>query len=216
MNIAIIIATYGDREWRELALTRAAPSTKGQGQVEVLIGHETNGTVSTSRNGLAERAMGEWLCFLDADDELAPGFISAMRRAIEQGCGDGEAHPSPDGTPPLFTPAVSYVRKGRAAPPKFNDRGFDLSVDNWLVVGTLVHRDLFMQVGGFSDYPHGFEDWSLWAKCWKAGAEIVKVKQAVYRAHVNPRSEHRLRWRDRKWQVEMHNKVRAELFPELV
>ena len=54
------------------------------------------------------------------------------------------------------------------------------------MVGTLVSRDLFLEVGGFEDYPHGFEDWSLWAKCWKAGAKIIQVRRAVYIAHVDP------------------------------
>ena len=49
-------------------------------------------------------------------------------------------------------------------------------------------------------------------KCWKAGAQIVKVPEAVYIAHVNNRSKHRQAWRNRRWQLEMHRKIRAELF----
>jgi len=207
LNVSIIIATYGDPSWLTMAEEKALPSAEAQDPFHVIIGHREEGTIAEARNRLAGEARGDWLCFLDADDELGPGYIQAMQRAYEQRGRD-------DGTPPLLTPAVSYVRKGRKYPPQFNDRGIPLTKDNWLVVGTLVHRDLFMQVGGFSDYPHGFEDWSLWAKCWKAGAEIVKVPQAVYIAHFNPRSKHRLQWRDRRWQVEMHNKVAAELFPE--
>jgi GT2 family glycosyltransferase len=168
---------------------------------ELLVGHEPDGTVSTSRNGLAERATSAWLLFLDADDELAPGYLGAMERAAEQ-AGDG---------PVLLTPAVSYVRKGKPAPPQFNDRGIPLSQDNWLVVGTLIQTDLFHAVGGFPDYPHGFEDWALWAKAEKAGARIVKVPEAVYVCHVNPRSKHKIGWRDRKWQVQTHNRVAEEL-----
>lgn len=118
-----------------------------------------------------------------------------------------------DGTPLLLTPAVSYVRKNRRATPMFHPIG-DLRSDNYLVVGTLVERDLFEKVGGFSDYPHGFEDWSLWAKCWKEGAQVVQVPLAVYIAHVNQNSKHRQGWRNRKWQVAMHERVRDELFPE--
>ena len=118
-------------------------------------------------------------------------------------------------TPPLLTPAVSYIRKGRPGTPQFNDRGIPLCDDNWLIVGTVIARDLFMEVGGFNDLEHGFEDWSLWAKAWKAGAEIIKVPRAVYLAHVNPQSKHRQRWRDRAWQVKRHQEVRAELFPDL-
>ena len=70
-----------------------------------------------------------------------------------------------------------------------------------------------MQVGGFSDYPHGFEDWSLWAKCWKAGAQIVQVRQAIYYAYVNPLSKMRLAWRDRTQQAATHERIQRELWP---
>lgn len=210
MNISVVISTYGDESWYQLAIDRAYPSALDQGAYEIVVGHDDEASIAQVRNTLAEKTSGDWLCFLDADDELAPRYLWAMQRALEQGRrGWGEP-------PPLLTPAVQYVQpRGRKQPPRFWPMG-DLRQDNFLVIGTLVSRDLFMQVGGFEDYPHGFEDWSLWAKCWKAGAEIVQVKRAIYVAHVNPDSKHREGWRDRKWQVETHKRVQGELFPEMV
>lgn len=205
MKISVLIATYGDTYWEHLAEQRAVPSAEAQKTFQTGHIHREEETIASVRNELGEKAKGDWLCFLDADDELAPGYLEAMQRAYEQRGRNG-------GVPPLLTPAVSYVRKGRPAPPQFNDRGIPLSEDNWLVVGTLIRKDLFQQVGGFSDYPHGFEDWSLWAKAWKAGAEIVKVPDAVYRAYVNPTSKHRLQWRNKKWQTAMHLQVQKEIF----
>jgi glycosyltransferase involved in cell wall biosynthesis len=207
MKCSICIATYGDDAWEKLALERAAPSTNDQGAHEVLIGHEPNGTIASARNNLAARATGDWLLFLDADDQIAPGFLAAMKRALRQERRTRDV-------PLLLTPAVSYIRNGKRAASMFHPIG-DLRNDNFLVVGTLVEKDLFQKVGGFSDYPHGFEDWSLWAKCWKEGAEVVQVQRAVYIAYWNPNSKHKRGWRDRKWQVSMHEKIRAELFPEL-
>jgi hypothetical protein len=204
MNITICISTYGGREWETLAKERALPSAQEQNADEILVGHEDEGTIASVRNGLGAMAQGDWLCYLDADDTLAPGYLDAMRRAYEQAGGD-------DGTPRLLTPQVSYVRKNRPMRARFLDRGISLRDDNWLVVGTLVRKDLFMRVGGFCDYPHGFEDFSLWSKCWRVGAEIVKVEGAIYYAHMNPRSKHRAAWRDRRWQVETHLRVVAEL-----
>lgn len=204
MNCSIVIATYGDDSWETLALERAAPSAADQGAHEILIGHDPDGNIAGVRNELASKATGDWLCFLDADDEIAPGFLAAMKRASKQ-------ERRVDAAPLLLTPAVSYVRKGKRATPMFHPEG-DLRDDNYLVVGTLIEKSLFDEVEGFSDYPHGFEDWSLWAKSWKAGARIARVPHAVYYAYVNPQSKHRRGWRDRKWQVEMHEKVRAELF----
>jgi glycosyltransferase involved in cell wall biosynthesis len=237
VKVSVLIATYGDPQWETLARSRALPTAQTQDAFEILLRHEPDGTVTTSRNALADQARGDWLCYLDADDELAPGYLGAMRRAFEQETrrprarrqllltpaqrpamarrGTARRGVAAQGRAWLLTPRVSYVRKGRASAPRHLDRGIPLTDDNWLVVGTLIQRDLFLEVGGFGDYPHGFEDWSLWAKAWKAGAEIVKVDDAVYRAHWNPNSKHRLQWKDRRWQVDMHNRVRRELFPEL-
>ena len=203
MSCSVLIATYGEDSWRDLAWSRAWPSCQEQGALEVLMFHDPEGTIASVRNELARHAKGEWLLFCDADDELAPGYLSAMKRVLEQESLGGWL---------LLTPAVSMIRKGKEGSPSFFDRGIPLSEDNWLVVGTLIQRELFKEVGGFSEYPHGFEDWSLWAKAWQAGAKIIKVPDAIYRYHVNPQSKHKQGWRDRKWQVEMHNKVRAELF----
>lgn len=206
MNVSILIATYGEPVWEEMAETRALPSATAQEPHEVLIGHDSEGTIASSRNGLAEKATGDWFCFLDADDELGPGYLQAMQRAFER----GRRH---DGHSPLLTPAVSYVRKGRMQSPRLLPSG-DLRNNNYLVIGTLVERDLFLTVGGFEDYPHGFEDWSLWAKCWKAGAKVVQVRRAVYIAYINESSKHRVAWRDRTAQAAMHVRLQRELFPE--
>lgn len=206
IRTSIIIATYGEDEWAKLALDRAAPSALIQ-EAQVIIMHEPGLSIAQVRNKAADKAIGDWLCFLDADDELGAGYLGAMERALEQERGVDEA-------PLLLTPAVSYVHKGRPRPPMFHPIG-DFRDDNYIVVGTLVQRDLFFKVGGFGDYPHGFEDWSLWAKCWKAGARVVQVKRAIYYAHVNSKSKHRQGWKDRNWQVATHQRVRSELFPEL-
>jgi GT2 family glycosyltransferase len=204
VNLSVLIATYGDEDWNDLGWARAYPSAASQEPLEVLRFHDPEGTIASVRNELGAQAKGDWLCFLDADDELAPGFLEAMRRELER---EGPP-PCPD--PLLLTPAVSYVRRGRPQPATFNQE-VPLHQANWLVVGTLVERDLFQKVGGFEDYPHGFEDFSLWSKCVRVGARIVKVPGAVYIAHVNPESKHRQGWRNRPWQVATHERVVSEL-----
>lgn len=202
--ISIVITTYGEDYWRELAWERAYPSAELQENAEVVLHHAPDLPIGPARNEAARRATRDWLLFLDADDELEPGYVSAMEDAIVS---------TPNAERTLFQPSVRYVRKGRAPDPMLAPRK-DLRVDNYLVIGTLVHMWLFRKAGGFSDYPHGFEDWSLWAKCWKHGATVVAVPDAIYCAHINPQSQHRRMWRNRREQVEMHLRVQAELFPE--
>jgi len=175
----------------------------------VLVKHEPDASIAEVRNALGVEATGEWLCFLDADDELAPRYLEVIARQWERIQKHGADRLA------LLSPQVSYVQlNGRRHAPKHHRKG-NLQNDNFLVVGTLVQRDLFLKVGGFEDYPHGFEDWSLWAKCWKEGASVIQVVGAVYIAYLNPDSKHRKAWADRKWQLQMHNKIREELFPEL-
>lgn len=195
MSISIIIATYGEETWGQLALTRALPSVEGM-DAEVIIGHDTDATIAGVRNELAEHATGKWLCFLDADDELAPGYIEAMTLAMQHDR--------------LLTPRVQQIVNGRTRPAKYYPE-VNLMSGNWLIVGTLIERSLFEKVGGFGDYPHGFEDWSLWYKAVKCGAEVLRVDDAIYIQHVNPKSKHRQGWRDRKYQVSTHLAVQAEL-----
>lgn len=198
MQVSIIISTYGEDSWADLAQTRAVPSAAAQDAFEVLVGHDPEGTIAGVRNALAANAEGEWLCFLDADDELAPGYLGAMKRALSR-----EQEHGADGVPLLLAPAVGM--KGHFYSEKSLEEG------NWLVIGTLIERWLFENVGGFGEYPHGYEDWSLWLKASRKGARIVRVPDAVYLRHVNQQSIKSKIWANPRLQVETHNRVLADL-----
>lgn len=195
MDVTICIATHGSDAWRDLAWSRPYPSAMGQG-AEVLIGHDPDGNRATVRNELAEKATGDYLCFLDGDDELAPGYVGAMQRAYEQ-------EKKADEPPLLLTPAVSYVVKGRKRPPMFWPIT-DLWNGNWMVVGTLVQREQFFRVGGWREFDptdwNEWDDWELWIRCQKDGARPVKVPDAVYVAHQEKTSRQRTTDHDRRWR----------------
>jgi glycosyltransferase involved in cell wall biosynthesis len=198
MNVSIIIATYGEEIWSELAHERALPTAQAEDALEVLIGHDPDGTIAGVRNALASNASGKWLCFLDADDELAPGYLQAMERA-DRGPGY------------LLTPSVQQIRNQRETAPFFFPE-CSLETGNWLIVGTLVERTLFHEVGGFGEFPHGLEDWVMWAKCVKAGAQIVKVPEAIYRAHYNKSSKHHQLARNRRQYMRFYEEARVSVW----
>ena len=200
-TISVIIATYGTDEWGYLAGERALPSASSQ--APIFIHHEPGGTRASSLNNGAAEADGDWLLFLDADDEFAPGYVGAMRRALERHRDDGTRNV-------LFTPAVQQIRKGRPGPPFFFPE-VDLSGGNWLVIGTMISRDLFNEIGGFHEHPHGLEDWNLWNRAVRAGARVVKVKDAVYRAFVNPQSEHHKFQRNRRAYMQAYEIAKADV-----
>ena len=203
MNVAIMIATCGDPKWSKLAEERAFPSAhvewerwEQQRQPGAVAGvghiHSPDLTLAQARNFMAETCLtgSDWLCFLDADDELEPGYLDAMEAALQRPVPQRLSLPRP--LPPLLVPAVRRVTgdvvTGR--PATIPNRGRWPQV-NECVIGTLVHRGLFERVGGFRDHTDDgtviamYEDWDLWLRCWDAGAKLVYVPGAVYREHVS-------------------------------
>lgn len=166
------------------------------------MGHDDQASLSHVRNALAEKASGDWLCFLDADDRLAPGYLGAMARAFER---EGVAHPP---TALLLTPAVSFVRRHGAKGLAHFQPEQDLRDGNWLTIGTLIPTALFHEIGGFRDWPL-YEDWDLWAR---SEARIVKVSDAIYFAHYSPTSRNRRARRNERnyW----HQMIGHDIWPD--
>lgn len=184
MNVSILICTHGDRHWEERAQA-AVKSAEGQMQPrEVVQFHMDDGTLAEVRNGAARMATGDWLCFLDGDDTLAVGYLATMRTVMRHWnlARPGDLRENPL----LLVPALQQVDTagdvGLAKIPDWERLLIDL---NCGVIGTLVPRRLFLEVGGFHEWPV-YEDWDLWLRCVRAGARLVPVPDAVYRARVNP------------------------------
>lgn len=181
MDVTIVVATFGSRRWVQLAETRALPSARRFG---VPVVHHHAETLHDARNGGVAQVDTEWVCHLDADDELEDGFFDAMAT----------------GAADVRAPAVRYVRPGvlrdpPARVPNVAGHGHDCSAGclpegNWLVIGSLVRTELVRDVGGWRDFAWS-EDWDLWLRCHLAGASFEAVPDAVYRAWVNPRSRNR-------------------------
>lgn len=118
---------------------------------------------------------------LDADDELAAGYCDALREAWLGHSG-----------PLLLTPAIQYVRNGKPSEPRFWPE-CPLSDHNWMVCATAFPKQLFDRVGGWRTFTgtgiyNEWDDWDLWLRMTKAGAQIVKVPNAIYIAHWNNKS----------------------------
>lgn len=179
LDATICIGTFGSREWVDLAKERAVPSAKAQG---VPIFHCHGATLAEARNAALEQVTTPWVVFLDADDELASGYLAALD----------------EGTADLRGPAISYVKLGRMRSPyvpKVAGHTHDCSAEclrdgNWLVIGTAVRTEMVREVGGFREF-EVYEDWDLFLRCWLAGGTVEAVPTAVYLAHWRRQSRNR-------------------------
>jgi glycosyltransferase involved in cell wall biosynthesis len=203
VDVTVAVATFGQRRWPRLALERAIPSAAALG---VPVVHVHGATLHDARNEALERVDTEWICHLDADDELEPGFFDAIA----------------DGTADLRAPAVRYIRHGRQlrAPsvPRVAGHHHDCTAaclpdGNWLVVGTVARAELLRDVGGWRDFSWS-EDWDLWLRCHLTGASVEASPAAVYRAHVRPDSRNRAP--SHAARLAAHQAIHRANFPELV
>lgn len=171
-TISVLICSHGDDSWRRLGAERALPSALFQGADEVRHWHAPELSLAEVRNAAAAEAVGSLLCFLDADDELGPAFIPAMREAAAQRVLEG---------PALLYPWAQFIERGRERRPGSLNQHRPLIEINRAVIGSVVPRDLFLEVGGFGEEPI-YEDWSLWLKLSEL-IPLVEVPKAVYRIH---------------------------------
>jgi glycosyltransferase involved in cell wall biosynthesis len=198
VDVTVAVATYGDEKWKRLA-QRAIASAEPQAPVV----HVHGDTLHGARNAALEQVKTEWVCHLDSDDELEPGYVEALAA----------------GTADLRAPAVRYVARNtvyRPRMPRVAGHRHDCTAEclpegNWLVVGTAAPAQLLRDVGGWRDFPWS-EDWDLWLRCHLAGATFEAIPSAVYRAHVDPRSRNRAP--DRIFKLAAHRAIHRANFPD--
>lgn len=167
MGIEIIITTWGNEKWGELARHVAFPSAVEQAPTYMYHHEEEGCSAGEARNAAVDFLdPSDWIIFLDADDTLAPGYVDAMTAVAK----------SPN---VLHAPALKL---GADDPRCFEDRDI-IDGLNPCPIGTMIHREMFELVGGFWDEP-AWEDWSLFRRCVYAGyATIQFVPAAVYNAN---------------------------------
>ena len=196
MNISVVIGTFGDNHWIELA-KRAIASAENQTKpaLEVIHCHAEN--LHEARNQGAKQATGEWIVFLDADDELDEKYIESISEKVEEVGSDLW----------LIQPATLGVVDGREDPfPTLIPKRNSILDGNWMVIGTAVSRTVFFSVGGFKDFDM-YEDWDLWIRCVNFGCKTTVCENAIYRVHVRNDSRNN---QSQKLQTNTYNKIRNQ------
>ena len=151
---------------------------------------QANAGLSAARNAGIREASGEWCHFIDDDDTILPSFYQEMLKSSNPGGVD------------LVLSQSSFFGGSKLA--------FEVvsspHVAAQLVVGNVVHvnavlvrRDLLFRAGLFDEKLNGLEDWDMWLRCLREGAQLAVVQKrlARVRIHTGSMSTNRLRMNSR-------------------
>jgi len=181
MNISVIIPTYNRVATLERALNSVLEQTFSATQIIVvddastddtpallarysshieIITNEKNSGVSFSRNAGIQKARGEWIAFLDSDDQWAQGKLEKQKQFHQ-------THPEI-----LISQCDEiWIRNGVKVNPmdKHAKRGgwiFEACVPLCIVSpsAVIIHRHIFDQIGMFDITFPACEDYDLWLR----------------------------------------------------
>ncbi len=134
-----------------------------------------------ARNLAASHARGEWLAFLDADDDWLPGKLAAQLR-LAQG-----------GADLVYTDRLNFgdlsrvkARQSDSVTLHQGDVFASLLMGNFITLSSvLLRKSTFNELGGFDIARHGVQDWDLWLRYAGTGRTVGLCTDALtrYRIH---------------------------------
>lgn len=126
-----------------------------------------NGGVASARNCGAAAATGEFIAFLDADDQMEEGWLKATLSAIQKNDRIGIAYT------PLRLLLSDGTHRNVNWPPQRPDPQRQLSGENLIPTCCLIRRNAFDRAGGYRKRFEPTEDGELWTKIVECGYEVV-------------------------------------------
>lgn len=129
---------------------------------------------SYARNAGVSAASADRLLFVDADDEVAPGYLRAMCAALE-------SHDYVASRVDSARLNAEWVRAAHGAPWQVDGVAVFFGFMPATGINVGVRRQLFHRAGGFAEQYPGSQDIAFSWRAQLTGAQIVFVPDAVYR-----------------------------------
>lgn len=143
---------------------------------EVHVFHQQNAGVSIARNKAIEKAKGEWILPVDADDKISADYIEKAVAVIADdvrviGCRAW-----------FFGAKDEEWRLSEYSPEL-------LARKNMIHVSSLFRKADWKRIGGFCEEDIYREDWDFWLSMMELGGRYVRLEDVglYYRAHTNGR-----------------------------
>ena len=133
--------------------------------------HTENQGLPSARNYGIERATGEYVCCLDADDKYHTEFLEKTVVVFEKDLEE------------KFGIVTTNYQLFENSTNKIDVIDFDpyiLAVENCLHVASLFRRKCWRLVGGFAVNLSGYQDWSLWLAIIARGYKWFTIKEYLF------------------------------------
>jgi len=132
---------------------------------------KSNGGTASARNAGAYASHGEFISFLDADDEYSPYKLSKSLEEIEL-------------FPNVGVVYSDYIEDGMNGEKRANFKfPFDMEmlISHCIVsTNSMVSRNAFLKVGGFDESIKGCEDYDMWLRIATSGYMIRHIPEILF------------------------------------
>ncbi|MBA3992045.1 MAG: glycosyl transferase [Cyanobacteria bacterium DS2.3.42] len=185
----IIVVDDGSTERPSASLLQMLEQ-KGISLIEI-----PNSGPSFARNCGIEKAQGELILPLDADDALAPTYIE---EAIQVFCNNDDAGI-------VYCDAEFFGDEtGRWELPPYNFP--DILLDNYIFASAVFRKDDWHRVGGYNvNMKHGWEDHDFWLSIIELKRTIIRIPKTLFR--YRKLAESRTKKFSRNQKIEMYDSL---------
>ncbi len=182
-DVDVVICNDGSKEQYLIELKEMIP----QFNVPIkIISNDSNKGISVARNNAVKDCKGDWLIWLDADDELFPETVSVLRNEIDGAiydyfiskCVVYEKNKVEYREPKIYFTEYSKLKNTIQNP--FISNVFSLQAQ-------IIKKDVFLELGGFDADIKFAEVTEFFLRyVWKKGADRLKyVDKYLYRYYRN-------------------------------